>query len=207
MKSKYRLFYFSEKTPAAAAIAAAACSVIYIILGTVSGLTGLIDYFDLIVRVLVLAALLYSYMKHNLLLMQAACIGLLFCMMYVQAYYALETLYLKSAEEYIAMGFFGSIFVANELMILFVTLLIVVNHFIIFTVEKNSNIRIAVNQLCIIVLLVLHVFQLFVFIGLKIGLWQTICFTVFALSEIAALICVDSGELILALDRNERLGE
>ena len=203
MDSRYRRLFFSEKTPFVAAAVAVAANIAYLAAGLPSGNAGVYEFFDFAVRLLVLSLLLFAYRKHRLMLLQASCMALLFCMLYTQASYALGTLLAVEAEEYISLGMSGSLFLADELMILVIEFVITANYLIMHAEEKVPYVRTAVNQICIAVLLALLALQIFVNAGLPFGRQFVITFAFSRLSGIATLVCVACGELILAIDRGE----
>ena len=88
----YRRFFLSERTATITAVLALVLIPVILFLGFSTGMMDLASIYDLLIRFLLIATLLYSIRKHKLLLMQAATVGLLFCMLYSQSQYALTAL-------------------------------------------------------------------------------------------------------------------
>ena len=130
--NRYKSFFFSELTALIAAVAAVLGMPVIYYLGSRSGGLDLSGKYDLFLRLLLVIALYYSMKKHKLFLMQAASVGLLFCMLCEQSQYALSDLAVRDSETYITMGAQGFVFLAVEMMILFIMSFVCINHFIIY---------------------------------------------------------------------------
>lgn len=75
--------------------------------GTSSGSLDPAGLYDLLMRLLLVGTLFYALKTHKLFLMQAATVGLLFCMLCTQSQYALGKLVNQDSETYIIMGLQG----------------------------------------------------------------------------------------------------
>ena len=158
----YRRFFLSERTATITAVLALVLIPVILFLGFSTGMMDLASIYDLLIRFLLIATLLYSIRKHKLLLMQAATVGLLFCMLYSQSQYALTSLAALDSELYITMGLQGFIFLAIEQMILFVESLVCFDHFVVHVARRRGATRLFINRAAILFLLALLVVQLII---------------------------------------------
>ena len=88
LSGRYKRFFLNEHTALfAAAMSVLILPVVYYF-GTRSGGIDLAGKYDLLLRLLLAGTLFYSLKVHKLFLMQAATVGLLFCMLCAQSQYA-----------------------------------------------------------------------------------------------------------------------
>lgn len=163
--------------------------------------------YDLLMRLVLVGTLLYSLRTHKLFLMQAATVGLLFCMLCSQSQYSLGKLAGLDSETYITMGLQGFIFLAGERMILFIQSFICVSHFIIHIARRQEAIRISVNQVSLLFLLALLIVQLIIAPILAFERDYILYIWTLHLDELLIFILVACAELILMLDQREYTGE
>lgn len=201
--SRYRRFFLSERTALIAAVITVLGMPVIYYLGSRSGGLDLSGKYNLILRLLLVIALFYSMKKHKLFLMQAAAVGLLFCMLCAQSQYALSDLAVRDSETYITMGAQGFVFLAVEMMILFIMSFVCLNHFIIYALRRQGAIRIHVNQIAILFLMLLIIVQLVIAPILSFELDYVLYVWTLHLDELFIFILVACGELILMIDQNE----
>ena len=201
--NRYKSFFFSELTALIAAVAAVLGMPVIYYLGSRSGGLDLSGKYDLFLRLLLVIALYYSIKKHKLFLMQAASVGLLFCMLCEQSQYALSDLAVRDSETYITMGAQGFVFLAVEMMILFIMSFVCINHFIIYALRRQEAIRIYVNQIAILYLMLLIIVQLVIAPILSFELDYVLYVWTLHLDELFIFILVACGELILTIDQKE----
>ena len=145
LSGRYKRFFLNEHTALfAAAMSVLILPVVYYF-GTRSGGIDLAGKYDLLLRLLLAGTLFYSLKVHKLFLMQAATVGLLFCMLCAQSQYALGNLASRDSETYITMGLQGFIFLAGERMILFIQSFVCISHFIIHAARRQEAIRVSVT--------------------------------------------------------------
>ena len=159
--------------------------------------------FDLLMRLLLVGTLFFSLKTHKLFLMQAATVGLLFCMLCAQSQYALGELASQDSEVYITMGLQGFVFLAVERMILFIQSFICVSHFIIHAARKQEAIRVSLNQISILFLLGLLVIQLLIAPVLSFELDYVFYIWTLHLDELFIFVLIACAELILMIDQRE----
>ena len=207
LSGRYKRFFLNEHTALfAAAVSVLILPVIYYF-GTRSGGIDLAGKYDLLMRLLLVATLFYSLKVHKLFLMQAATVGLLFCMLCAQSQYALGNLASRDSETYITMGLQGFIFLAGERMILFIQSFVCISHFIIHAARRQEAIRVSVNQVSILFLLALVIVQLIIAPVLSFERDYILYVWTLHLDELFIFILVACAELILMIDQREFAGE
>ncbi len=206
LSSRYKRFFLHETTAlVAAGISVLLLPVIYFF-GKASGAMDLVGLYDLMMRLTLIVTLYYSLKAHKLFLMQAATVGLLFCMLCTQSQYALGNLASRDSETYITMGLQGFIFLAGERMSLFIQSFVCVNHFVIHAARRQEAIRASVNQVSILFLLALVVVQLIIAPVLSFERAYILYIWTLHLDELFIFILVACAELILLIDQREYVG-
>ena len=204
--NRYKRFFLSEKTALTVALASIAIMPVIYHFGTRSGSLDLAGLYDLLMRLLLVSTLFYSMRSHKLFLMQAATVGLLFCMLCTQSQYALGKLASQDSEIYITMGLQGFIFLAMERMILFIQSFVCVSHFVIHAARRQETIRVSLNQVSILFLLGLVVMQLLIAPVLAFEQDYIYYIRTLHLDELFIFILVACAELILMIDQREYIG-
>ena len=199
----YKRLFLNERTAlAATALSVLTLPVVYYF-GTRSGGIDLAGRYDLLMRLLLAVTLFVSLKTHKLFLMQAATVGLLFCMLCSQSQYALGDLASRDSETYITMGLQGFIFLAGERMILFIQSFVCISHFIIHAARRQEAIRVSVNQVSILFLLALVAVQLMIAPALSFETDYILYVWTLHLDELFIFILVACAELILMIDQRE----
>ncbi len=206
LANRYKRFFLSERTSLIAAVMALLVLPAIWFFGSRSGGLDLAGRYDLLMRLLLIVTLFWSLKKHKLFLMQAAVVGLLFCMLCAQSQYALGNLASRDSETYITMGLQGFIFLAGERMILFIQSFVCISHFIIHAARKQEAIRISVNQVSILFLLALVIIQLIIAPVLSFDPDYVLYVWTLHLDELFIFILVACAELILMIDQREFAG-
>ena len=207
LRGRYKRFFINEHTALVAAVVSVLILPVIYFFGTHSGGLNLAGRYDLLLRFLLVATLFYSLKTHKLFLMQAATVGLLFCMLCAQSQYALDDLASRASETYITMGLQGFVFLAGERMILFIQSFVCVSHFIIHAARRQEAIRVSVNQVSILFLLALVIIQLIIAPVLSFE-WDYILYVwTLHLDELFIFVLVACAELILMIDQREIAGE
>ena len=207
LANRYKRFFLSERTSLVAAVMALLVLPAIWFFGSRSGGLDLAGRYDLLMRLLLIVTLFWSLKKHKLFLMQAATVGLLFCMLCAQSQYALGNLASRDSETYITMGLQGFIFLAGERMILFIQSFVCISHFIIHAARKQEAIRISVNQVSILFLLALVIIQLIIAPVLSFEPDYVLYIWTLHLDELFIFVLVACAELILMIDQREYVGE
>ncbi len=204
--NRYKRFFLSECTALIAALASVLVMPVIYHFGTSSGSLDPAGLFDLLMRLLLILTLFYALRTHKLFLMQAATVGLLFCMLCAQSQYALGKLANQDSETYIIMGLQGFVFLAVERMILFIQLFVCVSHFIIHAVRRQEAIRVSLNQVSILFLLTLVMIQLLIAPILTFERDSIYYIWTLHLDELFIFILVACAELVLMIDQREYTG-
>ena len=204
--SWYRRFFLNERTAIAAAVLAMAVMPFILYFGIRSNAIGLAGIYDLFIRFLLVATLLHAIRTHNLLLMQATTVGLLFCMLCAQSQYALGELANVDSDTYITMGLQGFVFLAVERMILFVQSLVCFDHFMIHAARRRGTTRLYINRAAILFLLALLVVQLIIAPSLSFDQAYVMHVWTLHLDELIVFILLMCSELVLLLDSQELMG-
>ena len=203
LSGRYKRFFINEHTALVAAVVSVVILPVIYFFGTRSGGLNLAGRYDLLLRFLLVATLFYSLKTHKLFLMQAATVGLLFCMLCAQSQYALDDLASRASETYITMGLQGFIFLAGERMLLFIQSFVCVSHFIIHAARRQEAIRVSVNQISILFLLALVIIQLIIAPALTFERDYILYVWTLHLDELFIFILVACAELILMIDQRE----
>ena len=206
LASRYKRFFLNERTYLAAAVMSILILPVIWFFGSRSGGLDLVGRYDLLMRLLLIGTLFWSLKKHKLFLMQAAVVGLLFCMLCAQSQFALGNLANRDSETYITMGLQGFIFLAGERMILFIQSFVCISHFIIHAARKQEAIRISVNQVSILFLLSLLAVQLLIAPALSFDRDYILYIWTLHLGELFIFNLVACAELILMIDQREFAG-
>ena len=207
LSGRYKRFFLSERTALIAAVMSVLILPVIYFFGARSGGLNLAGRYDLLLRFLLVATLFYSLKTHKLFLMQAATVGLLFCMLCAQSQYALDDLASRASETYITMGLQGFVFLAGERMILFIQSFVCVSHFIIHAARRQEAIRVSVNQVSILFLLALVIIQLIIAPVLSFERDYILYVWTLHLDELFIFVLVACAELILMIDQREIAGE
>ena len=203
LSGRYKRLFMNEHTALVAAVMSVLILPVVYYFGNRSGGIDLAGRYDLLIRLLLVGTLFYSLKAHKLFLMQAATVGLLFCMLCAQSQYALGNLASRDSETYITMGLQGFIFLAGERMILFIQSYVCISHFIIHAARRQEAIRVSVNQVSILFLLALVVIQLIIAPALKFEPDYIRYIWTLHLDELFIFILVACAEVILMIDQRE----
>ena len=203
LSGRYKRFFMNDYTVLFAALMSVLILPVVYYFGNRSGGLDLAGRYDLVLRLLLVATLFYALKKHKLFLMQAATVGLLFCMLCAQSQYALGNLASRDSETYITMGLQGFIFLAGERMILFIQSFVCISHFIIHAARRQEAIRVSVNQVSILFLLALLIVQLAIAPALSFEADYVLYIWTLHLDELFVFVLVACAEVILMIDQRE----
>ena len=204
--NRYKRFFLSELTALIAALVSILLMPVIYFFGKRSGSLDGAGLYDLLMRLLLIGTLFYALKRHKLFLIQAATVGLLFCMLCTQSQYALGKLANQDSEVYIIMGLQGFVFLAVERMILFIQSFVCVSHFIIHAARRQEAVRVSLNQVSILFLLALVIIQLIIAPILTFEPNYIYYIWTLHLDELFIFILVACAELILMIDQWEYTG-
>ncbi len=206
MRGKFKRLFLLPGTALAAAVVSMLILPAVWYFGTRSGQLDWAEKFDLLLKLVLTGTLVYSLKTHKLFLMQAATVGLLFCMLCGQAQYTLDDLGSRDSETYIVMGLQGFIFLAVELMMLFIQCFVCINHFVIHAARRQGTIRVSINQVSLLFLLGFLIVQMIIAPTLNFGWEYKLYVWTLHLNEFFIFILVACAELILMIDQKEYAG-
>lgn len=204
--NRYKRFFLSEHTALIAALVSILLMPVIYFFGKRSGSLDGAGLYDLLMRLLLICTLFYALKRHKLFLIQAATVGLLFCMLCTQSQFALGKLANQDSEVYIIMGLQGFVFLAVERMLLFIQSFICVSHFIIHAARRQEAVRVSLNQVSILFLLALVIIQLIIAPILTFEPNYIYYIWTLHLDELFIFILVACAELILMIDQWEYTG-
>ena len=204
--NRYKRFFLSEHTALIAALVSILLMPVIYFFGKSSGSLDAAGLYDLLMRLLLICTLFYALKRHKLFLIQAATVGLLFCMLCTQSQFALGKLANQDSEVYIIMGLQGFVFLAVERMLLFIQSFICVSHFIIHAARRQEAVRVSLNQVSILFLLALVIIQLIIAPILTFEPNYIYYIWTLHLDELFIFILVACAELILMIDQWEYTG-
>ncbi len=199
----YKRFFFSKATAHMAFIGIVIMCVGECVTGIIAGGMSRFDYFDMAARLFLSIFLFNGYKKHNILAMQGGCSGLLVCMMYCQSSYLLNEMFRLGVDSFVDLGFWGSLYLAGELMLLIIEVILTVNHYILFILKKHNYLRVSANQTTIVIMLLFLLFQLFVVIQLPFEWRKVVYYGIFNLEVISVYMLIACVEVVLAIDGRE----
>lgn len=202
----YKRIFLSERTTIVFALLSIFSIPFVFFLGMRSNAMDLAGYFELILRLILVITLFYAMCKHNLLLMQGASVGLLSVMLCGQSAYALGDLFTRASVIYITMGLNGFVFLAREMMILFLLTFVSVNHFVIYAVRRQEKMRLSLNQYAILILLGFLIVQLLAAPGLSFERNYILYVLLLHANELFVFTLVACAELTLMIDKDEFAG-
>ena len=107
LSNRYKRFFISERTALISAVMSVLILPVIYYFGTRSGGINLAGTYDLLMRLALITTLFWSLKKHKLFLMQAATVGLLFCMLCAQSQYALGDLATHDVCDSLAAEWIG----------------------------------------------------------------------------------------------------
>ena len=206
LHSRYRRFFMGKHTALVAAFVSILLFPMIVVWGRSSGGLDVAGIYDLLIRIVLIGTLFYSLKTHKLFLMQAALVGLMFCMLCVQSQLALGLMENQDSEIYITMGLQGFVFLSCERMLLFIQSFICVSHFIIHSSQKQKAVRVSLNQVALLFLLGLLIVQLCIAHTLSFE-WSYILYLwTLHLDELFIFILIACAELVLMIDQDEYIG-
>lgn len=182
----------------------AVCVILFAVLAAAFGL--LTDHetpsvcFDILFKLLLSCFLFRSCRKYNLLAIQACCCGLLITVLYTQQASVLGDLLVSDVQSYINMGFWGTFYLACELMLFILYVILVANHLLIFVLNRISFLRVIVNQATILIVFAFQVLSMFVIAKLTSGHLLLLYYLSYRLMVSAILFTVAHAETVLAID-------
>lgn len=150
--------FINENTMKYATIIAVICGIASVaVMGYFHEMT-LVILFEKTIKVLISGLALWSFIRYHWDVMKGIMGGLLFSLLYQEAYLVLGNLWGATADfdAYLIMGVEGSLYLAAQTMSLMMTFIIIINHFIIEYSRKGNPKNLVFNKLSILFKLALY---------------------------------------------------
>ncbi len=108
------------------------------------------EIFGLPVKLLTAVGIYFAYIYYKWDVVKGLMGGVLFCLMYHEAYLVLAKLWSQDFDTYLIAGVQGSLYLAAAGMSLLMTIIITLNHFVVnYSLQSNSK-NVILNRIAII---------------------------------------------------------
>ncbi len=157
------------------------------------------DYFarfEVLVKLMIVTALYLSFRHYNWDVAKGLMGGVLFCLMYREAYLVLGNLWAEEDfDTYLVVGVQGSIYLASAGMSFLMTIIITINHFIINYAKHGNPGNVILNRMAILFKLVVYVILIVTnsVLGFSpILLWENSLLYLSDMAVLLLLVCIES---------------
>ena len=156
--------FLDEKLMKKVALLSVICSVISIFILLYFRETQLLSIFEKIVKITITLLTLRAFSKFHWDVMQGMMGALLFALLYQESFIVLGKLWGETSDfdAFLIMGVEGSLYLAAQSMSFLMTIIIIINHFIIDYSRAGNLGNVIFNQMTIIFKIFLYVFLLIV---------------------------------------------
>ncbi len=167
--------------------------------------------FSDVVKLLTAVAMYFAYKKYNWDVAKGLMGGVLFCLMYQEAYLVLANLWAEEDfDTYLVVGVQGSIYLAAAGMSFMMTIIITINHFFINYAKHGNPENVLLNRVAIVFKFVVYVVLLFANSRLKFStvmLWSNALQYLTDMALLLLLVCIESQFDALKVLRKELLSQ
>ena len=210
-KSKQNIFLNEKIMQGASAVTVLGGTISLIILFMVKDIT-LLFLFEGIIKIGITLALYWAFSHYQWDFMRGMMGGLLFALMYEEGFNVLGNLWSGKnvATQYLIMGVQGSLYVAAESMSFLMTIIIILNHFVMNYGHKNNWKNVAFNQISILYKIFLYIALAVINIFLELPRYVQITAVIGYVVDVAIIvtvICIESQLEDLKILRQELLKE
>ena len=152
--------FLDERIMRNIAIISALCGLIAFVLLVVSNEFELLPAFEMLVKIVITLFTLWAFSRFHWDMMKGLVGGLLFALLYQESFLVLGRLWGETSDfdTYLIMGVQGSLYLAAQSMSFLMTMIIIVNHFIIDYSRIGNYGNVLFNQITIIFKILLYVF-------------------------------------------------
>lgn len=163
-KTNIEEMFLNENLMKYISILSAICGFISLILLRLSGELTLLLAFEKIVKIGVTLLTLWAFSKFHWDVMKGMMGALLFALVYQEAFLVLGRLWGETSDfdSYLIMGVQGSIYLAAQSMSFLMTIIIIINHFVINYSRVGNFGNVMFNQISIIFKILLYVLLMIV---------------------------------------------
>ncbi len=180
--------FLDERIMRNIAIISALCGLISLVLLVVSNGLELLPAFEELVKIVITLFTLWAFSRFHWDMMKGLMGGLLFALLYQESFLVLGRLWGETSDfdTYLIMGVQGSLYLSAQSMSFLMTLIIIVNHFIIEYSRLGNYGNVIFNQMSIIFKILLYVFL----IGINTFLNQPLLTQIMSVFEYISDLCI-----------------
>lgn len=161
-KINWEIHFLDEGLMKKVSVISAICGLISLVTTFLSHNVELLFVFEISVKIIITLFTLWSFSKFHWNFMQGMMGALLFALLYQESFVVLGKLWGQATDfdAYLIMGVQGSLYLAAQSMSFLMTIIIIINHFIIDYSRVGNYGNVVFNQLSIIFKIFLYVFLL-----------------------------------------------
>lgn len=180
--------FLDERVMRNTAIISALCGFVSLVLLIVSDGLELLPAFEMLVKIVITLFTLWAFSRFHWDMMQGLMGGLLFALLYQESFLVLGRLWGETSDfdTYLIMGVQGSLYLSAQSMNFLMTIIIIVNHFIIDYSRIGNYGNVIFNQITIIFKILLYIFL----IGINVFLNQPLLTQVKSGFEYVSDLCI-----------------
>lgn len=167
--------------------------------------------FEVVVKLLTAVAMYFAYKKYNWDVAKGLMGGVLFCIMYQEAYLVLANLWAEEDfDTYLVVGVQGSIYLAAAGMSFMMTIIITINHFFINYASHGNPENVLLNRLAMVFKFVVYVILLLANSQLtfsSVMLWRNALQYLTDMALLMLIVSIESQLDLLKVLRKELLAQ
>lgn len=156
--------FLDEKLMKNISLLSVACGVISLVLLSVANELELLPLFEKLIKITITLLTLWAFSRFHWDVMQGLMGGLLFALLYQESFLVLGRLWGETSDfdAFLIMGVQGSLYLAAQSMSFLMTIIIVINHFIIDYSRIGNYGNVIFNQISILFKIFLYIFLMIV---------------------------------------------
>lgn len=189
--------FLDERMMKYVSILSAVCGFVSLLILAISNEMTLLDSFEKTIKIVITLFTLWSFSRFHWDAMKGMMGSLLFALLYQECFLVLGKLWGETSDfdYYLVMGVQGSLYLAAQSMSFLMTVIIIINHFVLNYSRLDNINNVIFNQISIVFKLMLYIFLLIINGYLNITLSTQINYVFEYLSDICILImviCIDT---------------
>lgn len=163
-KTNLEELFLSERLMKNVALISVISGIISLIMLLISDELELMITFEMIVKILITLLTLWAFSKFHWNVMQGLMGALLFALLYQEGFLVLEKLWGETSDfdAFLIMGVQGSLFLAAQSMSFLMTIIIIINHFVIDYSRIGNYGNVVFNQISIVFKISLYIFLMII---------------------------------------------
>lgn len=180
--------FLDERVMRNISIISVLCGIISLVLLIKSNGFELLPAFEVLVKTVITLFTLWAFSRFHWDMMQGLMGGLLFVLLYQESFLVLGRLWGETSDfdTYLIMGVQGSLYLSAQSMSFLMTIIIIVNHFIIDYSRIGNYGNVIFNQITIIFKILLYI----LLIGINIFLNQPLLTQLYSVFEYISDLCI-----------------